>query len=64
MPTGGDVQDVAKDFRPFRPSLAPADVWTLLKAGCNTKEIATYAQVTMPIARAMCAEAMREARRQ
>ncbi len=44
-----------------RPELSVSDVWTLLKAGCNVLEVATYAQVTLPIARAMCAEAIREA---
>lgn len=47
-----------------RPVLPPCDVWTLIREGCNVNEIAAYAQVTIPIARAMCAEAMREARRQ
>lgn len=49
---------------PHRPDLSPEDVWTLLRAGCNTIEIAGYAQVSKTVARAMCAEAMREAHRQ
>lgn len=59
MPTGGELHDVTEDFRPARPSLAPSDVWTILKAGCNTAEIAAYAQVSKTVARAMCAEALK-----
>jgi DNA-directed RNA polymerase specialized sigma24 family protein len=42
-----------------RPVLSMADVWTLLCAGCNAREIAAYAGVSLSTAWALIARATR-----
>lgn len=39
--------------------LTPADVWTFLESGCNAREIAAYAGVSLLTAHAMVAHASR-----
>jgi hypothetical protein len=58
----GEIQAVLEHVE-SRPELSVSDVWGLLKEGCNPAEIGTYAKVSKTVARAMCAEAIRQAHR-
>lgn len=42
-----------------RPELTADDVWTLIAEGCNAREIAEYARVTLSAAIAMMQHATR-----
>lgn len=55
---GRDPGDVEGDAG-MSCQVTPADVWTFLEAGCNAREIAAYAGVSLLTAHAMVSHATR-----